>query len=232
MSLLTICQGAADALSLPTPTAIVGDSSANSTLLLRLAKREGRELMRRHNWQSIQSGIGFTYAGTTRPLESDFDRFMPESVILYNSTKARPVYPFTTSASWNAVTDGTPTGWWLQNDLIYIAPGTDMIGDDFLYSYMSKNYCKSSGGTGQSDWLADSDIGRIPEHLMELGLTWRWLRAKGMDYAEEMATYEREVEKAAARDRPYYSGVKVVQPSIRDFGDWNGNWPAGTITVV
>ena len=36
---------------------------------------------------------------------------------------------------------------------------------------------------------------------MALGLTWRWLRSKGMDYAEDMSTYEREVERAASRDR-------------------------------
>jgi hypothetical protein len=62
---------------------------------------------------------------------------------------------------------------------------------------------------------------------MELGVTWRWLRAKGMDYAEELATYEREVEKAAARDRGMKSYVIANTQEEAPEPFW-----AGTVTEV
>jgi hypothetical protein len=59
-------------------------------------------------------------------------------------------------------------------------------------------------------------------------VTWRWLRAKGMDYGEELATYEREVEKAAARDR----GMKTyVIVNTQEDGAPEPFW-AGTVTEV
>ena len=64
-----------------------------------------------------------------------------------------------------------------------------------------RRWCSSSGGTGQSTWAADSDTANIPERLISLDITWRWLRSKGMDYAEDMSTFEREFERACSRDR-------------------------------
>jgi len=56
-------------------------------------------------------------------------------------------------------------------------------------------------GTSRPAWANDSDVALIPERLLEYALIWRWKQAKGLDYAEDMTTYEREREKAQARDR-------------------------------
>jgi hypothetical protein len=231
MSLLTICQGAASSLSLPAITAIVGSTEANSALLLTLAKREGRELMRRHDWQNLVVAHTWTTTATVAQslaLPSDYDRFVPDVEIWNRSANSNLVGP-TPSNTWQRLQSGISggvTGWWriIGNVLqVYPAPAAGLT---FALDYVSKNYCESSGGTDQSDWAADSDLGRVPEHLIELGVMWRWLRAKGMDYAEELATYEREVEKASARDRGVATAV------VSNSGDITAPFWDGTVTEV
>ena len=224
MSLLTICQGAASALSLPAVNAIVGDTSANSALLLTLAKREGRELMRRHDWQGLSFQYEFDSVADnpqTLGLPAGFDRFLADTIIINNDTNEPVIGPTPTNV-WTMLTTGDRLHWRIFGDDLHIYP-PPAAGVPYAYVYVSKNYCKSSDGTGQSDWAADSDVARIPEHLFELGIMWRWLRAKGMDYSEELATYEREVEKAAARDRGP-APVMVVQRPRRDLDvcSWSG----------
>jgi hypothetical protein len=232
MSLLTLCQGAASSLSLPAVTAIVGSSEANSALLLTLAKREGRELARRHDWQNIVVAHTWTTTATVAQslaLPSDYDRLVPD-VEIWNRSSNTLLRGPTPSNIWMRLQSGISggvTGWWriIGNVLqVYPAPEASLT---FALDYVSKNYCESSGGTDQSDWAADADLGKVPEHLVELGVTWRWLRAKGMDYAEELATYEREVEKAAARDRGM--AVMVVSGGSNDITE--PFWP-GTVTEV
>ena len=70
---------------------------------------------------------------------------------------------------------------------------------------MSGNWCESNGGTGQQVWSDDTDVGRIDEELLTLGLIWRWKAMKGFSYQEEFNEYERQVADAIARD-----GTKAI----------------------
>jgi hypothetical protein len=233
MSLLTIVAGAASSLSLPTITAVVGSLDANATLLFTLAKREGRELMRRHDWQNLVVAHTWTTTATvaqSSALPSDYDRLVPDVEIWNRSANSRLVGP-TPSNTWQRLQSGISggvTGWWrIIGNVLQVYPAPE-ASQTFALDYISKNYCESSGGTDQAEWAADADLGRIPEHLVELGLVWRWLRAKGMDYAEELATYEREVEKAASRDRGLGTAV-IIGGSSQDITE--PFWP-GTVTEV
>lgn len=207
MSLLTIVQGAAASLNVPVPTSVVGNSNQSSVLFLALAQREGRELSRRHDWQNLI--VQKTWTTTATVVQSlalpttDYQRLPPDAEVWNRSSNALLTGP-TPSNIWQrlqtGVTGGT-NGWWriINNALnIYPAP---TAGQTYALEYISKNWCQSSLFVAQSAWAADTDTALLPEDLMELGLVWRWLKTKGMDYAEEMATYEREVEKAASRDR-------------------------------
>lgn len=74
-------------------------------------------------------------------------------------------------------------------------------GDSMAYEYISKYWCTdATETTPAAAWASDDDIGLLDEELMTLGIVWRWMRAKGFDYAEALRTYETEVEKALGRD--------------------------------
>ena len=130
--------------------------------------------------------------------------------------------PVSSSSVTNVIPLAVPGRWRIIGGVLNIYPAPS-AGSTYALEYVSENWCESSGGTGQAAWNSDTDVALISEPLISLGVIWRWLRAKGFDYAEEMSTYEREVEKAAARDRG--SNVMVVGgPHDDDLPPttWNG----------
>jgi hypothetical protein len=78
-------------------------------------------------------------------------------------------------------------------------PGTAQT-DQIAYEYISNAFCTNSAGTantavgGVCKFAADTDLYRWPENTLRLGVKWRFLRAKGLDYSDELQQYE------AARD--------------------------------
>jgi len=98
-------------------------------------------------------------------------------------------------------------------------------------SGMGATFQFTTTGAGQADWAADSDVSVLDEDLIELGVTWRLLERMGFSYAEERDEYEREVDKAVARDGGTmtldlapYDRLTLISPynNVVD-----GNWPAG-----
>ena len=77
--------------------------------------------------------------------------------------------------------------------------------------------------------VADTDIFILDEYLIQLGVAWRFLESKGLDYTAKLAEYKAEVDKTIARDggaRPLmlanHPGRRFLSPwSIQDgnFGD-------------
>ena len=136
-------------------------------------------------------------------MPSDYDHLMPD-VQIWNRTNNIRYIGATWSNEWMQLQSGftSGNGWWrMIGGYLHIYPAPT-AGDTIEFEYVTRNWCiSSSGGAAQSTWTADTDVGRLSEELMALGLTWRWLKSKGMDYAEDMASYEREVERAASRDR-------------------------------
>jgi len=233
MTLLTIVQGAAESVNFPSPSSVVGNANPSVVQWLQLAKRSLREVARRHDWQSLVVEHTWTTTATVTQasaLASDYDH-LPPDVEIWSRTSAQRLAGPTPSDVWSTLKNSSVTasisGWWriIGNVLnIYPAP---TAGRTYALEYVSKNHCQSSGGTAKETWTADTDVARVPEHLLELDLTWRWLHAKGVSYAEDMATFERELDKAASRDR----AVRVMLVGKRrDDAVLAPAW-SGTITV-
>lgn len=89
---------------------------------------------------------------------------------------------------------------WILNNYLYINPLPGNSTDVIAYDYMSNAWCASSGGTTQKKWIADTDIYLLNEDCFVLGMKWRYLRAKGLDYAQEFDTYTKTSNRVMARD--------------------------------
>jgi hypothetical protein len=83
---------------------------------------------------------------------------------------------------------------------LFIDPTPGTTTNTLAFEYISKNWCQSAGGTGQSSWLADTDTGILDEDLLELGTKWQFLAAMRLPYLEEKNSYERYVAIAKAND--------------------------------
>lgn len=229
MTFLSIVQEAAGALNQPVPNVVFGSTAGDAVLWRNLMQREGRELSERHDWQELIVQHTWTTTATVAQasaLPSDYSRLPPDPEIWDRTGNARLVGPVS-SRDWQILNSsgvaGSIAGWWrIIGGVLNVYPAPT-AGSTYALEYITNNFCASSGGTGQPAWVADSDTAIGKERLITLGITWRWLRAKGMSYSEEMATYEREVERTAARDRG--SNIMVVGgPSDDDLSapTWSG----------
>lgn len=209
MSLLTIVQNACEDLGIASPTSVAGNTGEQVIQLLAIANREGRDLASRHPWSKLMKNTTWTMAtaedqgllNSAVVSDGDFGSILPET--MFNRTKTQPIVENLNQTEWEArqaySIEGVWTRYKIQGGKLYLYPAPS-TADTGAFAYKSTHWCESSGGTGQTSWSADTDIGRLDEDLMSLGIVWRWLKRKGLDYAEDFNTYEQRVLSAMARD--------------------------------
>lgn len=206
MSLLQIIQDAADDLGINRPGSVIGSTDQQVRQLLSLANREGRLLAKRHPWQALKTEALVTVTstitqGSMSTLATGFDYIIPETV--WNRTQNRGVRPLS-AQQWqlekSAVVTGPYEEFRIRGNVLLMIPAPTS-GDVVAFEYISKNWTTDSNGANPSDrWNADTDLTILDEELILLGIKWRWLKAKNLDYAEEFMEYERAVINAMSRD--------------------------------
>lgn len=204
MTLLSVIQDAQDAIGLDRASAVANSTDQTVRTMLQLAQQEGRELARRHPWQALVTEKTFTSTATEEQsgvIPSDLDRYINES--FHNRTRNRRVIGPLSPLEWQkekAISASILTDTFRVRGDSFLLHPTPAAGDTYAFEYVSKNWCESSGGTGQASWQADTDVGRLDEALMTLGIIWRFKKSKQFDYAEDFATYQQQVTQAIMRD--------------------------------
>lgn len=210
MSLLTMIQGVAQDLGISSPTSVVGNPDTQVIQLLQMAQREGRDLASRYPWSKMVLSNTFTIAAAADQglinsaivTAGDFDYIFNET--FWNDTDNQPITGPLSIQEWEALqvfpTTGPYPQFIIRSGHIYINPVPTVGTDTGRFTYKSTSWCESSGAVGRSAWAADTDVGRLDENLMSLGIIWRWLKRKGLDYGEDFKTYETRVTDAMARD--------------------------------
>lgn len=226
-TLLTIIQDVSDRIGLPRPSIVVGSTDPQVRSLLSLANQDGMDIMRRHNWQVLTLEKTFTTLAAetqTGALADGFDRFIQGT--FFNRTKARPVQGPLTPQEY-ADYKGRLSTWAFEmfrlrgNDILLLpAPAA---GETIAYEYVSQYWV---GGTASS-FENDTDEPVIDAELMRLGITWRFLRARGLDYSEPFSQYEAALAQAIGRD----GGTRTLsmgpprpfrpRPPTPPDGNWN-----------
>ena len=232
MTLLAIVQACADELSLPRPSAVVSATDQQTKTMLALANREGNQLSTRTRWQALIREATFTtlaaeLQGTMTTLATGFRYLMANT--MWNRSMIQPIMGGQYPEDWQRLEAYTTLGPYpkfrIKQGKLYFLP-IPAAGQTVAFEYMSNLWCQSSGAVAQSAWAADTDTGVLDEDLMTLGLKWRFLRAKGMDYEEEFNQYESRVADALARDQV----LKTIraggyeQSRLSDPGVPAGNW--------
>lgn len=232
MALLSIIQDAADRMGLPRPTSVVGSSDTQVRQLFGLAQQEGKELARRGPWQALtlEKTITATASETqSGGIPTDFDRMIEGS--FWNRTQDRRVVGPLDPQKWQGLKTGLYNLVWdafrIRGNELLMNP-VPQAGDELVYEYVSLYWCTdASGSTSRAAWAADDDLARLDEELITLGVIWRFLKAKGLDYGEAFRTYEMEVERRLANDGGMRmldlggdsGGSGVFDPSVPE-----GNW--------
>lgn len=229
MSLLTIVQGAFARLNLNVPSAVVANTTKEVVEMYNLAKEEGKALARRATWKALQAEKTFTTtvaAAQTSALPSDFDWMLPDT--MFNRTKNRRVDGPIEADEWQLIQSSLVTrvfpAFRIRGTSLLLTPSPTVTTDTIAYEYMTKNWCTTSGGTGQATWAADSDLAVLDDEFHTLGIMWRFLKMRGLDYGDHFAAYEHEVKQAMARDgarpRLNLNGVPARGRGRSEATDW------------
>ena len=205
MTMLSIIQRVTGLLSLPQPSTVIGNTDKQVIQLYNLLNEQGDDQASAAMWQAMtEEGHFTTVAADIQPaaIPADFNRFIPNS--FFNRSTRREVTGPLTPREWQ----------WIKAQPVYttvylafrerqgnflMAPQPP-AGQQIYYEYVSKNWALSATSTPQSSFQADTDTSYLDEGVMGLGLRWRYLKAKGLEYEEDKDTYEKQLEQVIARD--------------------------------
>lgn len=207
MSLLTIVQQTCRLLSLLPPTEVVDSTDAQVQLLYQLAIEEGEENSTdgTKDWQVLTRQHTFLTVADPEQIDAvpdDWDHFVDNS--FFNRTTRLQMLGPCTPQMWQAVQAQPQLNlvylMFRQRDGAFLITPTPAAGNEIAYEYVSKNWVRAANGELKSTFTADTDETLLPEKLFRLGIRWRFLKSKGLDYSQDFDTYQREIQQQTARD--------------------------------
>lgn len=233
MTVLSACQAAMVRLVGRKPQTVFSSTQQMEIEIADLATDVATDIAGSHDWRALTTIHTITGDGSTTnfALPPDYDRMVLAQRITdannwlwgYTAAQSLEEWMLITSSGFTAVTPG----WWIILDgQLQFSPAPP-ASDPARFAYVSKNFgLAATGGTPISAFTADGDTFRIEDRLLTLGIIWRWKAQKGLEYAEDLANYEKAFSEKAARDsgsqairkgRPVnYAGTRLAWP-----------WPLG-----
>lgn len=203
MSLLTVIQYFCRRSNLDVPATAYGSTDDQVRQLVGLLEEEGIDLASRGDWQELtyeatHTSLAAEDQGAIATIASNgFDHFKVDS--FWDRTLRLPVFVLD-GQEWQAVKAVSLSGPRYQARIRggrLIANPTPTAGHTWAFEYISKNWILGADGTTYKQFFTlDTDTLLLPESLLLMGLRWRWKKEKGLEYAEDFATYEGQVRKA------------------------------------
>lgn len=220
MAILQVVQKVALRAIGKSPTSAFAPTSDQQTVneIVDLAGDVARDIAASHDWQVLTRIDTITGDGTEKQfdLPSDYDRMLLASGLLDPDTWFWGYCHIPTVMQWLAEESYgfetiTPGAWIiLENQFNFVpAPAS---GAEAKYPYITKNIVvEADGTTTKENFETDTDSFRLNERLLTLGTLWRWKEQKGLEYAEDMQTYEAVLSQQQTRD----SGARVIRSGPR-----------------
>lgn len=231
MSLLTIVQDFCRRTNgLSVPTSVLSNTDEGIQQLYGLLLEEGEDLLTRGDWQQLvkeatHTTVATESQGVITTIATGFDRFKNDT--FWNRSNKLPVY-IVGGPAWQALKAVTNTGpnyeVRLRGNELLSNPVPD-AGLTWAFEYATNKWITSAdGATLKTDFTVDTDLVLFPEKLIKLGLRWRWKKEKGLEYAEDMRTYESAL-KYALGSNDLGKNLDMGQPSKKiGFSVPQGSW--------
>ena len=195
MTLLTMVKAAADEIGLERPETVINNTDPQIRQLLRAASQECKHLASVYDWEILQKEGSLTTAaqesqGVMTTLASDFDRFALTDV-QWQRVKAD-------------VTSGVTNWFRIRGGTVLFHPNP-AASQSVKFEYFSKNWVDlGSGATPAaadgSDFNNDANTIVFDEELVTLGITFRWLQGRGLDFTGAFSNYRERLELIRGQD--------------------------------
>lgn len=199
MNALEIIQRFARAVGFPVPSTAVANQAEDVQQIVELLNQEGRALTRRYDWQVLKNEATFTTVATES--QGTFDSFTAPLLLskivndtIWDRTAQVPICGPLSSQRWQAQKalslSGPYSEYRIRGNQLRFNPAPP-AGHSCYFEYVSKCWCTDvTNAVFRTNLGADTDTMLIDDEAMLAGLEWRWLRKKGLSYAEEFASYE------------------------------------------
>jgi hypothetical protein len=213
MTVLSACQSAMLRLGGGKPSTVFSSQNQMEMEIADLATDVATDIMKSHDWRDLTVIETFTPDGVTAtfPKPSDYDRMVLAEDIEDGSNWLWGYTPVDSLSDWIRITTSgfsaiTP-GWWIILGGQFQFSPAPSVGSPAVFPYISKNFGRTAAGGAISAFANDSDRFVLNERLLTLGIIWRYKAQKGLEYAEDMASFEKALSEEAARDK----GSRVIR---------------------
>jgi hypothetical protein len=224
-TILEIVKSFCSETGLSEPTSVIGSTDDQNKQILALANREGKEFAGLAcpfgGWQSLHTEYTFTTVNgqASYSLPSDLEYFAYET-FWDGARRWELVGPIDAQEKqllrYGNIASGPRRKFYIRADKIYLDPVPTVDGETIAFDYYSNAWVLAEDGvTTKSRFSVDTDTLKIDEDCFIMGLKWRFLRAKGLDYAQEQADYTEAVNLRIARD----CGQRSLSMSSRGMGN-------------
>jgi hypothetical protein len=172
------------------------------------------DIAKSHDWRGLTKVYEIVGDGSEAySLPSDYDRMVLASEVDDASNWFWGYEPFESVNDWMRFKSGTysiisPGGWIILGGEVNFYPAPNGTAQ---FPYVSNEWAIDADSSRKHGFTADTDIFVLDERVLTLGLIWRWLDQKDMDYSEAMQTYELALSQAQARDK----GARVLRTPSR-----------------
>jgi hypothetical protein len=227
MSVLTTIQYVCGRTNVPVPATVLGNTDTQVVQMLRLLEEIGNDMAKRGDWEGVtreatHTSLADEDQGTMVSIATNGFRNLKNGTF-WDRTNKLPILGPLNDQQWQTLKGMATTGpryhFRIRGGKLLINP-TPTAGHTWAFEYMSKNWMLGVDGTTYKQYATlDSDTILIPEDVLIMGLRWTWKKEKGMDYAEDMATYEAQIKDSLGRDGGKATlhmdgGVRDARPGI------------------
>lgn len=211
MSLYEICRSVLAETGWTVFTSIATNTDQTAIQIKEICNTELESLANEYDWMHLRSTYTFNTVVGQRIyiMPDDFDHIDRHSV--FNQDQYVSVRGSIPIEEWQFRRHG------LLSDIINNKFRLMHNGDNYaielaaepssvttmVLEYYSNNLVMGDDDTPKRLFALDTDVSRVPEEIVKLGVKWRFRRVKGMDFTAELAEYNNHISKKFARKHAF-----------------------------
>lgn len=191
-----------------------GSTRSEAKQLIALSNRELAKL-ERDDWQVLKKTHTVTMTtATTYTFPSDYERFVYDTAWGNNQPVDFPVDDAVwTHLTGRGITAGVQHRMRIDGNRLEILDPVD--GDTITIEYISNAPIVSASFTSRERFEADNDILLLDDDLFMLGVKWRFLKSRGLEWQADYQEYRELYKSLRAADQ----SAKTIRTGV-DHGEW------------
>lgn len=207
MSLLTMCQNVLAETGWPVPSTISNSGDGTAKQIFAIANTELRAISEALSWPHLEIEYPFsTVAGQSIYLWPVGFRVLAQQSLFdkneYYGLRGSTGLQFWELLKYGRLASICSSSFRVVYPLgvagIELTPAPTGVSE-MVAVYYTNMYATNAQGQSVPQYAADTDVSKVPERYVELGVKWRFRRAKGLDFSAELAEYNATVQTQFAK---------------------------------